>query len=351
MTESDFISTQPYALLEEGEVKAQCSSNIALIKYWGKYEPQLPANPSISYTLTDSYTQTTVHFKKTHEFAVHVFLESVEQEEFSKKIKKYLSSIQKYIPFVENYEYTIHTHNSFPHSSGIASSASGFGAIAQCMMEISEKLGETMTEEYKIQKASFLARLGSGSACRSLYKGLAVWGRHPEIPESSDLYAVPYPFEVHPDFTTFQDTVLLIHEGVKEVSSTVGHGLMNNHPYAEARFTEAVKNLSELSVILQNGDLDAFGRLVEHEALTLHAMMMTSQPAFILMKTGTVAAIEKIWKFRKETKTHLFFTLDAGANLHLLYPEKEKGLISSFIKNDLVKYTENGNIILDKVLF
>jgi diphosphomevalonate decarboxylase len=70
--------------------------------------------------------------------------------------------------------------------------------------------------------------------------------------------------------------------------------------------------------MLANGDLQRFIKLVEHEALTLHAMMMMSDPAFILMKTGTLEVINKIWDFRKETGLPLFFTLDAGANVHLL---------------------------------
>ncbi|MDR2121604.1 MAG: diphosphomevalonate decarboxylase [Flavobacteriaceae bacterium] len=351
MTEKEFISNHSYAEKETGEVRAKCSSNIALIKYWGKYNPQLPANSSISYTLTDSFTETVLKFEKSEKLSVKVYLEDVFQEKFSHRIEEYFRSIKAYVPFIDQYSYIIHTRNTFPHSSGIASSASGFGAVAQCLMDMSGLLGEENTEEYKLTKASFLARLGSGSACRSLYKGLVVWGKHLEIPGSSDLYAIPFPFEVSPVFKKMQDTILLIHEGRKEMSSTVGHELMKNHPYAEARFAEAHKNLSDLSKILQNGDLESFGRIVEHEALTLHAMIMTSNPAFILMKPATLAVIDKLWKFRKETRTHLYFTLDAGANIHLLYPEEEKGLILNFIKNDLLKYTENGNSIQDKALF
>ena len=347
-TEKDFISEFYYNLVERGETQSQCSSNIALVKYWGKYDYQIPANPSISYTLTNSYTQTSIRFEKAEKMSVKVFLDGVLQEKFAEKIEKYFHSIQKYLPFIPLYQYIIHTHNSFPHSSGIASSASGFGAIALCLMEIAEQLGEISSSEIKKCKASFLARLGSGSACRSLYDGLAVWGKHEKIPESSDLYAVPFPFEVHEIFRKMQDTVLLIHEGEKKVSSTVGHKLLDNHPYAQARFNEAYQNLSSMTDILRSGDIEAFGQLVEHEALTLHAMMMTSMPAFILMKPMTVAAIEKIWDYRKLTSQPLYFTLDAGANIHLLYPEKDKNMIFNFIKHDMLKYTQNGCLIQDK---
>lgn len=349
MTEKDFISDYKYNLIDKGKVEAKCGSNIALIKYWGKYSSQIPANPSISYTLTRSFTQTQLNFEKAEKFSVQVFLDGHLNEKFSHKVEKYFLAIKLYLPFIDQYKYTIYTTNSFPHSSGIASSASGFGAIANCLVTMSSILGEKNTEEYKKTKTSFLARLGSGSACRSIYKGLVVWGEHKNIPGSSDLYAIPFPFEISPVFKNIQDTVLLIHEGEKEISSTVGHNLMNNHPYAKLRFSEARKNISELSTILQEGDLESFGRMVEHEALTLHAMMMTSYPAFILMNPATLAAIKKIWKFRKETKLHLYFTLDAGANIHLLYPENEKNEIFEFISKDLIEYSENNKIIKDQV--
>ena len=143
-------------------------------------------------------------------------------------------------------------------------------------MELNSKFSngnqKTVTDN---QKASFLARLGSGSACRSLYSGLVVWGETPVVEGSSDLFAVKYPDEeIHPIFKNFNDWVLLIHEGEKSVSSTVGHGLMNTNPYAERRFQEARVNFFVLKDILKTGDLQKFMTFVEHEALTLHAMMM-----------------------------------------------------------------------------
>ena len=126
---------------------------------------------------------------------------------------------------------------------------------------------------------------------------------------------------------------------------------MNGHPYAERRFVEANDNLKALLPILKSGDIKAFGELVEHEALTLHAMMMMSNPAFILMKPNTVAALEKLWEFRRETGKHLYFTLDAGANVHLLYPAQDAEAIEIFIENKLKQYCQNGNYIKDKVSF
>ena len=82
--------------------------------------------------------------------------------------------------------------------------------------------------------------------------------------------------------------------------------------------------------------------------LTLHAMMMTSLPYFILMKPNTLEIINKIWAFRAKTNSNICFTLDAGANVHVLYPEAEKAEVLEFIKNELVAYCQNGHYICDK---
>lgn len=219
------------------------------------------------------------------------------------------------------------------------------------------KLDNTFTgkinEDESLKKASFLARLGSGSACRSLYNGLIVWGETDEVEGSSDLFAVSYPdTEIHEVFKNFNDWVLLIHEGQKSVSSTVGHGLMKTNPYAERRFQEARENFVPMKEILKTGDMDRFIKLVEHEALTLHAMMMMSDPAFILMKTGTLEVINKIWDFRRETRLPLFFTLDAGANVHLLFPnDGSEEEIKTFINAELLQHTQKNGVVKDVMRF
>lgn len=330
-----------------------CPSNIALIKYWGKYENQIPANPSISYTLNQCRTITEMEYAEGENFSVKLFLSGKEEPKFAEKTAKYLAGIEKYLPWVLRGSFVIKTENTFPHSSGIASSASGFGALAKCLMALDKEISGEKSPEETLQKASLLARLGSGSACRSLYNGLVVWGATPVVSGSADEYAVPYPkSEIHPIFRDFNDWVMLIHEGQKSVSSTVGHGLMNGNPYAQVRFAEAAKNFFTLQEILKNGDMDGFIKLVEHEALTLHAMMMVSDPAFILMQTGTLETIHKVWDFRRETGLPLFFTLDAGANVHLLFPnDGQQERIKAFIETELLAYTQSGGVVKDFMKF
>jgi len=330
----------------------QTPSNIALVKYWGKSEPQLPKNASISFTLNNCHTITAIEFSKietTAEVAFDLFFEGKEKEEFKPKIAAFFKRVQEYCPYVFEYKMIINSENSFPHSSGIASSASGLSAIAMCLMSLEQKLNPNLTQEFIHKKASFLARLGSGSASRSIEGPLVVWGEHPEIAGSSDVYGVQFPYKVHSVFENYQDAILLVDKGEKQVSSTVGHNLMHAHPFAENRFKQANENLSKMSKILQEGDRKAFINLVESEALTLHAMMLTSNPYFILMKPNTLSIIHKIWEFRAAENSNICFTLDAGANVHVLYPFSEKEKVNRFIENELAQYCQKKQYILDAV--
>ena len=124
---------------------------------------------------------------------------------------------------------------------------------------------------------------------------------------------------------------------------------MHNYPYAERRFAQAHENLSQIKSILSSGNVAEFIKIVESEALTLHAMMMTSMPYFILMKPNTLEIINKIWKFRNETQIPVCFTLDAGANVHVLYPENVKVNVLQFIQYELVGYCQNGQYICDEI--
>jgi len=364
MTEQDFILKAYSKNFSEGSFTWSSPSNIALVKYWGKKKDQIPENPSISFTLDVCKTTTTLSFSKKESndlFSFEVFLDGERKDDFKPKIETFFKRVEAYLPFLKDYHFKIETSNSFPHSSGIASSASGMSALTLCLMSVEKQLTienvtlsqveRSLSEGYFNQKASFIARLGSGSASRSIEGDLIVWGKHEEINGSSDLFGVKYPFEVHENFKNYRDTILLVDKGEKQVSSTVGHNLMHNHPFSKERFRQAHKNLSSLINILKKGDLKSFIEVVESEALTLHAMMMTSLPYFILMKPNTLEVINKIWKFRQDTGLNVCFTLDAGANIHVLYPEIEADQIDKFIKNELVTYCQSGHYICDRIGF
>lgn len=222
-------------------------------------------------------------------------------------------------------------------------------ALALCVMSLEKELRGLQDEEYFWKKASFLARLGSGSACRSLQGPVVVWGQHDAIPGSSDLYGILYPEQIHSVFETYQDTILLVDKGEKKVSSSVGHNLMQGHPFAESRFSQANENLHHVAHIMKSGNLPGFVNLVESEALTLHAMMLTSNPYFLLMKPNTLQIIEKIFEYRADTGTQICFTLDAGANVHLLYPQPDRKEVLSFIDSELKHFCQQGQYLQDAV--
>ncbi|MEO5788296.1 diphosphomevalonate decarboxylase [Gelidibacter sp.] len=365
MTAHDFIPNTYKTLVEKGSVTWESPSNIALVKYWGKKKDQIPENPSLSFTLDNCKTITTLSFaKRTNDdtdFSFDIYLDGELKDDFKSKIQTFFDRVEVYLPFLRIYHFVIETQNTFPHSSGIASSASGMSALALCLMSVEKQLLKSdgvqgadknaLDEAYFNRKASFLARLGSGSACRSIEGDVIVWGETDCIEGSTDLFGVKYPYKVHENFKEYQDTILLVDKGEKQVSSTVGHNLMHNHPYAQNRFQQAHQNMDSLKEILESGDLNAFNALVESEALTLHAMMMTSTPYFILMKPNTLEIINKIWDFRQETGLHISFTLDAGANVHVLYPKNESEEVLQFIKNELVAYCQNGHFICDQIGF
>ena len=349
---TDFIPSPYSHSIENGVFEFSSPSNIALVKYWGKKDNQIPANPSVSFTLNSCKTITKLAFAKKNNdgnFSFDLLFEGKPKEDFKPKIQKFLERIEIYLPFLKDFHFTIDTKNTFPHSSGIASSASGMAAMAMNFMQLEKTLHPQMTDEFFYKKASFLARLGSGSACRSIKGNIVVWGNHKEIEGSSDLFGVAFPNTVHDNFKEYQDTILLVDKGEKQVSSTVGHDLMHHHPFAERRFLQAHENLSSLISIFRTGNLDEFIKIVESEALTLHAMMMTSMPYFILMKPNTLEIINAIWTFRNETKIPVCFTLDAGANVHVLYPKNTKSDVLEFIKDKLVGFCQNGHYICDEI--
>ena len=359
---NDFIPAQYSQHTEKGNFSWSSPSNIALVKYWGKKDnypdlhgdlaKQIPANPSVSFTLNTCKTITNLAFiKKENQdtFSFDLLFEGKPKEDFKPKIQQFFERVLVYLPFLKNYHFTIDTRNTFPHSSGIASSASGMAALAMNLMSLEKVLNPEMTEDYFYKKASFLARLGSGSACRSVKGKVVVWGNHDNTVGSSDLFGVEFPTAIHENFKNFQDTILLVDKGEKQVSSSVGHNLMNGHPFASRRFEQAHENLNKLINVFESGNLDEFITIVESEALTLHAMMMTSIPYFILMKPNTLEIINAIWKYRNDTKIPVCFTLDAGANVHVLYPKNTKEKVLQFITGELVGYCQNGHYICDEV--
>jgi diphosphomevalonate decarboxylase len=332
-----------------GKLGWRSPSNIALVKYWGKKPVQVPANPSLSITLSRAYTEMTLEFspKEKNDVPFLEFLfEGRQNGKFADKISGYLHSLAAEFPIIKGYCFKISSSNTFPHSTGIASSASSMSALGLCLAEflsLSDGTPMSMTE------ASRLSRLASGSACRSVYGGFVTWGRIPQVKGTSDEYAIPVPFEVHPAFREMKDAILVVSSKEKDVSSRAGHSLMDGHPYASKRYELAAANVLSLCEALKSGDMDEFVRITESEALNLHALMMSSDPDYLLLEPGTLSIIKAARQFRKETAVPVCFTLDAGPNVHLLYPRAKEPEVMEWIENELLKYCENGRWIDDEI--
>ena len=326
-------------------------SNIALAKYWGKKAQQIPENPSISFTLDKCRTNMMVISspKCGSETALNFYFEGEKANQFGKKAFSLINKVVTDYPILAEFDFQIISENTFPHSSGIASSASAMSALSLCLTELLFSLcNSSFKNRDFFQVASHYARLGSGSACRSVYGGVALWGETKEIKKSSDEYSIAMN-EVHEKFLSFRDSVLIISSEQKAVSSTAGHGLMNDHPFKEIRYKNAYKNCLSLLDLMKSDDLWTWGEIVEREALELHGLMMNSRDSFILMKPNTLSVIEKVREFRHKKNVPVFFTLDAGPNVHLLYPEESLEVVREFILQDLLELCENGVWFDDKV--
>lgn len=332
--------------------KWQSPSNIALIKYWGKKDGQVPLNASLSFTLKNAHTITEIGYAFTDNNSnkIDFTFEGKPNEKFADRIKSYISSITQYLPFLDQLQLTINSTNSFPHSSGIASSASSMSALALCLCDMENTLFDTLSDEREFfQKASFLARLGSGSASRSVYGGFVTWGESHQLKDSSDEVARKLKIDSENKFINLKDAILITSKTKKKISSSEGHDLMNDHPYREARLNQVNHNFKDLlNAIISENESD-FIHIVEHEALSLHALMMSSDPGFTLMNENSWNIIHQIRKFRETSGVMVTFTLDAGPNVHIIYKQSDAKIVESFIYKGLIQYCENGYWISDEI--
>lgn len=337
--------------MEKYEVSYKAPSNIALVKYWGKKGLQKPLNPNLSFSLSVCHTVTRVVFRKGVG-KTSCFVKGEKNDNFLPKINAFIDRISPEFNEIKDYKIDIYTHNTFPHGSGIASSASGFAALALCMADIYAQINNEPLDELFKQRASTWARLGSGSAARSIYGGFVSWGslKGTTSKEYTEDFATPIPnTNIHPTFHDLRDTILLVENKEKAVSSSSGHALVENHFYKQGRLHQANNNYIECQERLMNGDKEGLKKIIESEALSLHALMQSSIPYFVLMKPNTLNIIQKLWAWREQNKLWAVFTLDAGANVHLIHLNKDKDLVEKFVQKELSTFCENGAYICDHI--
>lgn len=343
---------QKNSTLEKFETSWWAPSNIALVKYWGKKKGyQIPANPSVSLTLSEAKTRVALKAipRETSESRdwIDLTFAGKKMPGFIPKIEKFFTHAANELKFLHDFSFDLDSENTFPHSAGIASSASSMAAMALGLVDLEMAVtGNELSSEEYLERASYFARMGSGSACRSLYPLAASWGEGEKDGQTfgTDLYATPV--DCHKIYKDMHDSIVIVSGAEKRVSSRAGHGLMEEHFYGKARFNHAHYNWQYAMEWLKDGSWDHLGNLVEEEALTLHAMMMTSRPGYLLMEPKTIEAIHLVRDFRYQTEVPLYFTLDAGPNLHLLYPHSERDVVKKFL-DEMVTTLGDDIYILD----
>lgn len=332
--------------LKTNKFRVSAPSNIAFVKYWGKEGRQLPLNPSVSMTLSHCKTMTSFEYStKAAAFNLdQTLFEGKFEKAFHTRLHKYFLSLYDLCPELSQLDLSIASENTFPHSAGIASSASAYGAIGTGLTHILNKI-KILDHSFE-QTASFFARLGSGSASRSIEGPFVRWGRD-QSNYGSNEFAQKVE-DIHASFEGMQDCILLVDTNEKSVSSSLGHSLMNEHFYRSGRIAQAHCNFLEILNAMKSGDFLKFGAILESEALSLHGLMMSSNPSYMLLKANSVKIIEEVIRFRNESSVPLYFTIDAGPNIHLIYPNSSKQKVEEFIESELKTFCYNGQYILDQ---
>lgn len=296
-------------------------SNIAFLKYWGKADEshQWPANDSLSMTL-DGLKTTTLAVKDTAltDHAVTLNGQKVTREDRrGLKIFRHLDHLATICDCAV--KLAINTHNSFPTGSGIASSASGLGALTIAALAAwteSSNLDALQKNGYSRERLAQLSRQGSGSAGRSLFGGIVVWEKS-SAPESQSIYPL-YPQEHWP----LCDVIVLFSEEEKAVSSTQAHRAAWTSPLFEPRLAGLKERRRLMEAALQARDMWRLGPLLEQEALEMHGVIMSAQPSVHYFGTETGHFLRLIREIREEEGLPVYFTIDAGPNVHLILEEK-----------------------------
>ena len=284
---------------------AIAGSNIAFVKYWGNLDDalRLPMNGSISMTLDAAVTTTAVEFSADFATDSLILNEQPAAEAAVQRASRQLDHLRQLAGVATRAH--IVSSNSFPTGAGIASSASGMAALT---VAAAGALGLDLPEA----ELSKIARLGSGSASRSIAGGFVEWyagARH------DDSYAVQIAPPEHWDLV---DVVAIVSAEEKEVGSTAGHPLAHTSPFYQARLGELQRTLPLMRKAIFERDLALFGELLEAEAISLHVASMTSRPSILYWTAGTMTLLHALRGWRQRGAAVGYFTIDAGPNVHIL---------------------------------
>lgn len=296
------------------KVTARAHTNIALVKYWGKSDPQLiiPQTSSLSLTLDKFFTDTSVEFKESLD-SDQFFLNGQEfQGKGLSKISHFMDIVRQ-LAGIKEFA-TIKSTNHVPTSAGLASSASAFAALATAA---SNAAGLKLSRK----DLSRLARRGSGSATRSIYGGLVEWQRG-----TDDASSFAVPIEEHPDFG-IEMIAVLINKGVKKVSSRSGMQLtVDTSPFYPEWRTIVAHDLKAIKKAIQNRDIDQIGHIAQENALRMHALTLSADPGFSYFTSETLHTMRLVNELHNDG-VKCYYTMDAGPNVKIIYDPHERNKI------------------------
>ncbi len=278
--------------------------NIAFIKYWGNRDEalRLPSNGSISMNLGWLKTRTRVSFKTGYSEDCLFINTQPETGAGLDRMRRFLDIVRQMAGI------DLHAHvtseNDYPTGAGIASSAAAYAAMA---VAASNALGLSLDES----QLSRLARLGSGSACRSIPSGFVEW-RPSENDRDSYAFSI-----ASPDHWDLVDCIALVNADHKAIGSTEGHARAVTSPLQETRVAGAPKRLDECRSALLTRDFDALAAVVELDSNLMHAVMITSSPPLLYWAPATVEIMRSVPVWRAEG-IPACYTIDAGPNVHVI---------------------------------
>ncbi|UQB42820.1 diphosphomevalonate decarboxylase [Thiomicrospira microaerophila] len=289
--------------------------NIALSKYWGKrqVELNLPTNSSLSVSLPGLGTQTELSLVAGTEHQTWLNHQQLDTHNpFSQRLADYLT------PFCPaGLVFNIRTHNTVPTAAGLASSASGYAALVLA-------LNDLFDWQLSDQHLSILARIGSGSASRSIYNGFSIW--HKGTAENGmDSYAE------HIDQTWPALCIGLVKVNIeqKPIGSTAGMQQTVKHcDLYQAWPNQAERQVQQIHQAIQQRDFSQLGQLTEHNALSMHATMLATWPPILYWQAESIIAMQQVWQLRHQG-IEVYFTMDAGPNLKLLFLEDNKKAVET----------------------
>lgn len=321
---------------------SQAPSNIAFIKYWGKKDEalRLPENGSISMNLSNLLTTTTVEFNSEYR-EDGITINGIKESNEGSRAIMHLDRIRKLANI--NDKAKVVTKNNFPTGTGLSSSASGFAALTVAGVKA---VGLSLSEK----ELSILARQGSGSACRSIPDGFVEW-------LDGDTSDTSYSISLYPEnYWDIVDVVAVVSKNKKEISTTEGQKLVDSSPFFPVRLQKIKDIIKLIKQYMAEKNFQAFGELLESEALELHAIMLTSKPSLIYLLPASLRIMHAVKEWREEGLA-VYFTVNTGQDIHLICQAKDAEIVSQKameieeVSKTIINYPARGANLLEDHLF